>query len=159
MKRLIAHRGVVDGDYSGKENTIDSIISCLRSGYEVEVDVTFKDGVLYLGHDEPQEKLTDLWLAMRSQTTWIPYSGIWYHCKDSGSMDYFKREGIHNYFFHDLDGFTITSKGHFWTADLIGCYPVDTFVVAKTFEDTMSQIGTNCAGICSPFVGKIVNIP
>ena len=158
MKRLIAHRGVIDGNYSGKENTIASIISSLKQGYEVEVDVIFDGDTFYLGHDRPQERLQDLWNNMRLQRSWLPYSGIWYHCKDDGSLDYFKKQGIHNYFFHDLDGFTMTSKGHFWTADIQMRYPVDTFVVAKTIGDTHELLKTNCSGICSPFVGAVLNV-
>ena len=159
MKRFIAHRGITDGNYSDRENKVDTIIQALRYGYEVEVDVRLFNGEIYLGHDEPQEKLSKLWNRMRTGIDWIPYGGLWYHCKDSGSLDYFKKLNMYNYFWHDQDNFTITSKGHIWTADLCGCYPVDTFVVVKNKDDLVSQSETNCAGICSPFIGELVNVP
>lgn len=159
MKRFIAHRGVFDGNYSDKENRIETIVHALRCGYEVEVDVRLFNGEIYLGHDEPQEKISDLWESMRKGVDWLGYGNIWYHCKDSGSMDYFNRSNVSNYFFHNTDDFTLTSKGFIWTANLVGCYPNNTIVVAKNKEDTLSQFETNCAGICSPYIGELTYAP
>ncbi|RLI47014.1 hypothetical protein DRO61_08515 [Candidatus Bathyarchaeota archaeon] len=157
MKRLIAHRGITDGNYSGKENLIHTIMESLSKGYEVEVDVRIYKGELYLGHDERQEKVSDLWSSMTRNGMWLE-SNLWYHCKDSGSMDYFNKSSISNYFFHDTDDFTLTSKGFIWTANLVGCYPNNTIVVAKNKEHTLSQSETNCYGICSPFIGVLSDV-
>lgn len=153
MKRLIAHRGVIDGDYTN-ENTIAKILDALKKGYEVEIDVRYHRNELYLGHDSPQEKVIDLLNGMG----WIPSTNLWFHCKDYKSLDFLKDEGVNNYFFHDLDGFTITSKGFFWTADLTGYYPRNTIVVAKTLGDTMTEMKRDASGICSPFVGAVSNV-
>lgn len=157
--RLIAHRGVTDGNYSGKENTIESIMDCLEKGYEVEVDVIsdttksqYPEGYLFLGHDEPQEHLFNLFSKIGSKRL---ASKIWYHCKDSVALDYFKRSELDHYFWHDKDKFTITSKGFFWTADPCACYPSGTIIVAKDIDESKRQLNTNCAGICSPFVDDL----
>lgn len=152
MKRLIAHRGIIDGNYSGKENRVETIINAMNLGYEVEVDVHLYENELWLGHDAPQEPLR---LLLNESDLSNFY--IWFHCKDSGSLDFFQRaySASAQYFWHDKDEFTITSIGNVWTANLAGCYPERTIVVAKNKSDALSQLETNCFGICSPYVGEL----
>lgn len=157
MKRLIAHRGITDGNYSGKENLIYTIMETLDKGYEVEADIQCYNGILYLGHDERQEPLDGLINEIeRHIGLWGYHSWIWYHCKDKDTLSHFvKRKSLDNYFWHDVDKFTLTSKGYVWTADLSDSYPDRTVVVVKNKEDTLSQFETDCFGICSPFVGEL----
>ena len=49
----IAHRGLFNGPDKEKENSPAQINQALFKGYDVEVDVWFKDGKWFLGHDEP----------------------------------------------------------------------------------------------------------
>ena len=52
--KLISHRGNINGRIENYENNPDYIDDTIRLGYDVEVDVWMIEGVLFLGHDEPQ---------------------------------------------------------------------------------------------------------
>ena len=43
----ISHRGNIDGPDTGKENSPDYIIKALSLGFDVEIDVWFKDDKFY----------------------------------------------------------------------------------------------------------------
>ena len=51
---LISHRGNTNGRFDSYENEPTYIDLAISRGYEVEIDVWFVDGMLYLGHDAPQ---------------------------------------------------------------------------------------------------------
>ena len=150
-KRLIAHRGVWDGEYDDKENRIETIIDSLQLGYDVEVDVCSYKGRLYLGHDEPQEPIKYLWDYC------LDSRNIWYHCKDLVSLEAFSQtKEPFNFFWHDEDSFTLTSHGNIWTAKLAERYPAHkTVIVVKEKDRIFEQYKTNCFGICSSFVGEL----
>jgi hypothetical protein len=57
MKKIISHRGNVNGPNKKRENRISSIVECLNLGFDVEIDVFLINQKLYLGHDEPQEEI------------------------------------------------------------------------------------------------------
>lgn len=54
---LISHRGNLNGPDS-RENHPDYIDTAIESGYQVEIDLRF-DGNFYLGHDDPQYKVSE----------------------------------------------------------------------------------------------------
>ena len=54
---FISHRGNINGPEVNRENSIDYINSAIDKGYDVEVDVWFKKGEFYLGHDEPMYRV------------------------------------------------------------------------------------------------------
>ena len=60
--KLIAHRGNTNGIVLEYENKPDYVENAINMGFDVELDVRFKDGKLFLGHDEPQYKLDIDWL-------------------------------------------------------------------------------------------------
>ena len=60
MVKLISHRGNMKGKNPDRENHPDYIMEALNKGYHVEVDVHYKDGDLYLGHNEPKKFGEDL---------------------------------------------------------------------------------------------------
>ena len=49
---LISHRGNIDGPNKDRENNPEYIQIALNNGYEVEVDIWFKNNSFYLGHDK-----------------------------------------------------------------------------------------------------------
>ncbi len=101
---IIAHRGNTNGP-SEDENSIDQILSALSEGFDVEIDVRHCDGNLYLGHDEPQEMLPD-WLMHKFN------SSLWVHCKDIDALYLVSTLYPNsNYFWHQSDDATVTSKG------------------------------------------------
>lgn len=50
--RLIAHRGNTSGP-SEFENSPAHIVSAIKAGFDVEIDVRYIDGKFMLGHDKP----------------------------------------------------------------------------------------------------------
>ena len=150
--KLIAHRANLNGPNPLTENSPEQIQHCIESGVDVEIDVRYdpKTERLWLGHDEPQHAVTWWWLAGRSQHLWI-------HCKDITPLHAFANgTSGYNYFWHQEDDFTLTSKQYIWT------YPGKPYTnqsVIVTPEwnepdwDTLRV--TDCYGICTDYVEKL----
>ena len=152
--KLIAHRGNITGSNPLEENRPEYIDIAIEEGYDVEIDIRYDtfENIFYLGHDDPQYVVTPYWLAQRMEKLWI-------HCKNIEALDYFvSKTGGYNYFWHQEDDFTLTSKRYIWT------YPGKTYTSnsvivmpewnrdPKTFNDFLVY---GCYGICSDFVGYI----
>ena len=87
----------------------------------------------------------DWWLAGRQANLWI-------HCKDLTTLHEFtaKTSG-YNYFWHQGDDYTLTSKGQIW-ASAGKPYNEDTVMVV---EDPAEVKEYNCYAMCSDHVGKL----
>ena len=106
--KIICHRGNTFGPDPENENKPEVIEYCISQGYDVEVDLWLYNGDFYLGHDEPQHP-TDLdFLISRKNRLWI-------HCKDLRCSTRLHGLKGMNYFFHDKDDYTLTSKNYIWT--------------------------------------------
>lgn len=152
--KLIAHRGNVTGPNPLKENSLDYIDAALNLGYDVEIDIRYfeEEQKLYLGHDESQYEVHSLWLVHRKDELWI-------HCKNLSSLKFFSDSPVDfNYFWHQTDDFTLTSKEYIWT------YPgkphtSKSVIVMPECSVDMSVVkemgGYDCYGICSDYVGEI----
>ena len=74
-----------------------------------------KDQHFYLGHDDYQYHVPMTWLVKRKDKLWI-------HCKDLESLDVISSSPVDfHYFWHDIDRYTLTSKGIGWV--LVGQIP------------------------------------
>lgn len=104
---LIAHRGNFEGKDKEKENSYPYLINAIENGFDAELDIWFDDG-LYLGHDKPTYRIQEPDLLKIQNNIWI-------HCKNLGAMRYFYDRPDFNYFWHQTDSFTLTSKGFVWT--------------------------------------------
>jgi hypothetical protein len=102
--KLISHRGNIRGSIPEKENRPSYIDCAIGNGYDVEIDVNCVNGELWLGHDEPQYKVTHTWIQERSQYLWL-------HCKDFESA---KECWKYQAFCHSGDPFIYTSNGKIW---------------------------------------------
>lgn len=142
---LISHRGNINGALPERENHPTYIEQSLKLGFDVEIDVWFKNNQFYLGHDEPNYPIDSEWLTSKSANLWI-------HCKDKYSL-----EELHlinsklcnlNFFWHENDFVTMTSKGYIWASP--GKQPIKNSiaVMPEWYEDDVSY----CAGICSDFI-------
>jgi len=100
---LISHRGNINGKLPELENSIDYINNAIKLGYDVEIDVWMIEGVLFLGHDEPQYGITQHWLNERCTKLWI-------HCKNIEAVEWFSDIGVFNRFWHETDTITLTSS-------------------------------------------------
>ena len=139
---LISHRGNIDGKNEERENSPDYIDEAIAKGYDVEVDVWMtEDGFLYLGHDEPQYRITQDWLDKRVDKLWI-------HCKSFDAMRWFTLIESFNHFWHQEDDFTLTSRGVIWTYTGKDTTPKSICVLP---ENSDTEIG-ECLGICSDYI-------
>jgi hypothetical protein len=147
---LISHRGNIDGKIPEKENHPDYIWAAIQAGYEVEIDVWFKDNKFMLGHDEPQYEFP--FELMQNH-----YSKLWLHCKNLEALEMFLTLDATgsklNYFWHESDKVTLTSKNIMWAYP--GNQPLkgSIAVLPEWKEDDVSQ----CAGICSDYIEKYKN--
>ena len=105
---IISHRGNLNGPASCKENRSTSIDMAIKYGYDVEIDLFYKENELYLGHDEPLEKVSSEWLNNRGVHLWI-------HCKNFSCLETLNKHHTSlNFFWHCNDSYTITKKGTIW---------------------------------------------
>lgn len=148
---LIAHRGNINGPNPSKENHPDYIDEAISEGYDVEIDIRYSPLVnkMYLGHDASTYGVTLHWIDERMDKLWI-------HCKNIEALEYFtsKSEG-YNYFWHQEDDFTLTSKKYIWT------YPGKPYtlksiiVMPESIESFNYEKPKDCYGVCSDYVGKL----
>lgn len=138
---LISHRGNISGRKVPFENRPSYIDEAIEAGYDVEIDVWLIDGVIFLGHDEPQYGITQQWLNERVDKLWI-------HCKNVEAMEWFNMIGGFNYFWHEKDTMTLTSNGYMWVYP--GKQPVKNSiaVMPEIYNDDVSK----CLGICSDVI-------
>ncbi len=107
--KLIAHRGNLSGPLSDQENSPTYIDSALSLGFDAEIDLWYERSSLFLGHDFPQYSTCIEWLMERSQKLWI-------HSKSIETIFYLSHHLNLNYFFHNKDEVTLTSKNFLWTS-------------------------------------------
>jgi hypothetical protein len=138
---LISHRGNIDGKLIERENHPSYIDEAIALEYDVEIDVWMIDGLLLLGHDEPQYGVSQHWLNER-------YEHLWVHCKNVEAMEWFNQIGGFNYFWHEEDTITLTSKKYMWV--YVGKQPIkgSIAVMPELNNEDVSQ----CVGICSDFI-------
>jgi hypothetical protein len=139
---LISHRGNINGRLELSENEPNYIDSAISKGYDVEVDIWVVEGTFYLGHDKPQYGVTLGWLFERKDKLWI-------HCKNIEAIEFFNLLfETYNYFWHQEDTVTLTSKGFIWAYP--GKQPINRSiaVMPELFNDNTDS----CLGICSDYI-------
>jgi hypothetical protein len=150
-KILISHRGNVDGENKEWENHPDYIEFALEDGYDVEIDIWLKNNKWYLGHDVLQYEIPFDFLLN---------DHFWIHCKNYESLQYLSlyyknnNESKLNFFFHNNDSYTLTSKGYIWA------YP-NNFGHKNTIAVLPELYHTNINsfdGICSDYINFYRNI-
>jgi hypothetical protein len=103
----IAHRGNVNGP-SEAENQPAYLLDAVAQGYEVEVDIWFIGGTLWLGHDYAQYQIDYTFLSKIADKSW-------FHCKNKEALEYFNDSlSSLRYFWHEEDKYTLTSTGQIW---------------------------------------------
>lgn len=147
--KLISHRGNINGKNIEMENHPSFIDTALNFSYDVEIDIWYIDGKLWLGHDEPQYEISLEWLELRSLSLWI-------HCKDMNSLSYFNKysntkSNQFNYFSHDMDIGVLTSHNYIWSTHL---YDRGILVLPEVFNKEPFE-GT--IGICSDVIQRYKN--
>lgn len=138
---LISHRGNIEGKNIDKENHPDYIDQALTLGYQVEIDIWLINNELFLGHDKPQYPVNQEWLYDR-------ISKLWVHCKNIPAIEWFNSIGRFNYFWHENDTVTLTSKQDIWAYP--GKQPIKNSiaVMPEIHNEDVSQ----CLGVCSDYI-------
>jgi len=138
---LIAHRGNINGRLESYENEPNYIDLAISKGFDVEIDIHMIEGNLYLGHDEPQYGITQNWINQR-------FDKLWLHCKNIEAVEWFSSISGFNYFWHQEDTLTLTSKGYIWSYP--GKQPIKNSiaVMPELYNDNLNS----CIGICSDYI-------
>jgi len=106
---IISHRGNLNGPFPERENCPDYIEHALSKNYDVEIDVWHDGDDYFLGHDKPQYKISLVWLKHSNR--------LWCHAKNIKALEKMQSDMVYNFFWHEEDKFTLTSRGYIW------CYP------------------------------------
>lgn len=141
--KLISHRGNVEGKKISLENNPEYINTTISLGYDVEIDVWMIGEELFLGHDGPEYAISRNWLNDRCDKLWI-------HCKNIEAVEWFNDNDSFNWFWHETDTITITSKGFIWAYP--GKQPIlgSIAVMPEIHNDNINK----CKGICSDYIEK-----
>jgi len=147
--KLIAHRGNIFGQNPDKENHPDYILKALEYGCDVELDLWVKDNNLFLGHSTPDYAIDSSFLESNKENFWV-------HCKNIEALwtCMFKINGL-NYFWHQNDDFSVTSKGIFWTYPGKPLTPNSVLLVLNEEDLAHGDIGGDIYGICTDYVDEI----
>ena len=141
--KLISHRGNLSGPNPEQENQPEYIVEALKQGYDVEIDVWFKDDKFMLGHDEPQYEFPFELIDQH-------YPKLWIHCKNIDALSKLNELDPNgskvNYFWHENDLGVLTSKSYIWSTNLInnGILVMPELFDKQPIETTM--------GICSDYI-------
>ena len=140
---LISHRGNISGPNPEQENKPEYIAEALKQGYDVEIDVWFKDNKFMLGHDEPQYEFPFELIDQH-------YPKLWIHCKNIDALSKLNELDPNgskvNYFWHENDLGVLTSKSYIWSTNLINN---SILVIPELFN---KQPIETTIGICSDYI-------
>lgn len=137
----ISHRGNLDGKNPLLENSPHYVDNALDLGYDVEIDFRVYGDDLYLGHDKGEYRVNQEWMENRVDRLWV-------HCKNVEAIEWMYHNQEFNYFWHEEDTLTITSKKFIWAFP--GKQPIKNSiaVMPEIYGDDVSQ----CVGICSDII-------
>jgi len=144
----IAHRGNLFGRDPCMENNPDYIKAAIEKGFDVEIDVWWKDDVYYLGYDEPQYQVDNQFF-----NTYILH--LWCHAINASTFSHLLQDfpNIH-VFRHDVDSIVLTSKA---IPRAYPGQPIDSHTVCVMPEQARGKYThkdlDDCRGICSDYVG------
>ena len=138
----ISHRGNINGPNKKEENKPEYINVAIQNGYDVEIDVRFKNSQFYLGHDFAEYKVDESFLLNKK---------IWCHAKTTEALIALEKIDAH-YFWHQEDDYTITSAGWIWAYP---GKPGNKRAIAVMPELEGTDV-TGFSGICSDYIANYV---
>ena len=130
------------GRIPNNENHPNYIDEAINAGFDVEVDMWWVDGRVYLGHDGPQYEVDDNWLSERVDKLWV-------HCKNVELLNWIRSTSLH-WFWHEEDTVTLTSKQYMWAYP--GKQPIigSIAVMPEIHNENISK----CVGVCSDYINN-----
>lgn len=133
--KIISHRGNINGVYKKKENKVDQIEKALTK-FDCEIDIWFWKKNIYLGHDKPESKIDIKFLFKHTNKLWI-------HAKNKEIIKVISKTNL-NWFWHENDKMTLTSKNVIWA------YPNNYFYNGITvIENIEIKFPRYIMGICT----------
>jgi len=143
---LIAHRGLIDGPNKNLENHPLQILKSIQLGFDCEIDIHVVNNELYLGHDGPQYKIDHEFITKK---------GLWIHCKNFEALTYCKNYSELNYFWHQTDNYTLTSKNWFWVYPGNPTNSSSIQVMPEMIDSSLNNLDFQAGGICSDWTLNI----
>ena len=140
---FISHRGNINGINKKFENNPAYIHSAINKGYNVEIDVWYKNA-FFLGHDKPQFKVSKKFLENKK---------LWCHAKNLEALEKLQKIKT-KYFWHQEDDYTITSRGFVWV------YPGKPLVKNSicVIPEKHNNDYSFCYGICTDYLNNYIDI-
>lgn len=139
----ISHRGNVNGREPARENSPEFIDEAIHKGYDVEIDVRWKNG-FYLGHDTPDYAITKDWLLDRKNSLWV-------HAKNIGALKAILNTNL-RFFFHEKERHTIICNANaIWTHDLTESSCSSIIPLLSLEETMMAQRFPIVKGVCTDY--------
>ena len=144
---LIAHRGLVNGPDLSLENKPNTIQAALEQGFHCEIDVRYIDDKWFLGHDRPDYEVPYEFLEQ---------ANLWIHAKNIDALYMLSSDPKLNYFWHQEDSFTLTSKGYIWTYPEKPLTSKSIRVLPEWKDPGLTSVVESVSyGVCSDYVAKI----
>lgn len=135
--KIISHRANINGQNKKNENTILQIEKTIKK-FDCEIDVWFWKKEIYLGHDKPSQKIDINFLNKYSNKLWI-------HAKNKSIISILFKENL-NWFWHEEDVMTLTSKGFIWL------YPKNFLKNGITVvKDNIISVPKYIMGVCTDY--------
>lgn len=132
--KIISHRANLNGVDKSLENKPEHILNVIES-FDVEIDVWLINNEWFLGHDEPQYNISMNFFNDK----------MWLHCKNLQAVKELSKSNL-NWFWHENDKLTQTSKGYLW------CYPGIYINNGITVEfGYNSKLPKDIYGICTDY--------
>jgi len=130
------------GRIPNNENNPNYIDEAINAGFDVEVDMWWVDGRVYLGHDNPQYEVDNEWLVDRADKLWV-------HCKNVELLNWIRSTILH-WFWHENDTMVLTSKNYMWVHS--GKQPIvgSIAVMPEIHNESISK----CIGVCSDYINN-----
>lgn len=144
--RLIAHRGLFEGPDVNLENRPEQIEMAIANGYDCEIDLWCVDNQLFLGHDRPDYTISRDWLSNKP---------LWIHAKNLAALEFLVDDITLNYFWHENDAYTLTSRGYIWAFPGRPLNKWSIMVMPEYVDPELTDLDTDCFGICSDYITKI----
>ena len=141
---LISHRGNINGINKKYENNPTYIQSAINKGYNVEIDVWYKNA-FFLGHDRPQFKVSQKFLENKK---------FWCHAKNLEALEKLQKLKT-KYFWHQEDDYTLTSNGYIWTYPSKKLSKKSICVLPELNKKKLPKL---ISGICSDFIERYKNL-
>lgn len=106
---LISNRGNISGCNPLLENTPDYIDSAIKLGYNVKIDLWYRDSKFFLGVEAPETEISWDWITDNLEYLWI-------QSMDTETFSFLLENGkALNFFYNKNDMITFTSKGFAWS--------------------------------------------